>query len=87
MNILLYKPPYYDLNKSANDISFCPDEGLINDAINSFFLKKTPISFCWFEIIRRERYRREDFNDYNIVYWELSNPREEVFKRLKVVSV
>ena len=87
MNILLYKPLCYDLVQCANDINFCPDEGIINDAINSFFLAKTSIYFCWLETLRRDHYRREVFDNYNTVYWSLSNPRKEVFKKLKVVSV
>ena len=87
MNILLYKPPYYDLNKSADDINFFPDKDIIKSATNSFFLKKAFISFCWFETLRRDRYRREAFDDSNTVYWKLSNPRKEVFKKLEVVSV
>ena len=87
MNILLYKTPYYDLDKSAYDINFFPDEGMINDSINSFFLSKSPTDFRWFETLRREHYRREAFDNYNTVYWSLSNPRKEVFKKLEVVSV
>ena len=87
MNILLYKPLYYDLNKIAYDINFSPDEGIINNAINSFFLAEAPRSFRWFETFRRDHCRREAFDDYNTVYWKLSNPRKEVFKKLEVVSV
>ena len=87
MNILLYKPLYYDLNKIAYDINFSPDEGTINNAINSFFLAEAPRSFRWFETFRRDRCRREAFDNYNTVYWSLSNPRKEVFKKLEVVSV
>ena len=88
MNILLYKPPYYDLNKIAHDISFYPDEDIIKDAINSFFLERTPTRFRWLETLKREysiggRIR----DDYSSIYWFLSNPREEVFKKLEVVSV
>ena len=87
MNIILYKPLYYDLNKSADDINFIPDENIIKDAINSFFLGKTPSYFRWLETLRRDHYRREAFDNYNTVYWSLSNPRKEVFKKLEVVSV
>ena len=90
MNILLYKPPYYDLNKCANDINFFPDEGIINNAINSFFLEETPTSFRWFETFRIDRRRRENYSPtYLSPYssWNISNPRKEVFKELKVVSV
>ena len=87
MNIILYKPLYYDLNKSAYDINFCQDEDTIKGAINSFFLEKTPTYFRWLKTLKRERYRREAFDNYNTVYWSLSNPRKEVFKKLKVVSV
>ena len=87
MNILLYKPLHYDLNKIAHDISFYPDEDIIKDAINSFFLEKTPTRFRWLETLRRDHYRREAFDNYNTVYWSLSNPRKEVFKKLEVVSV
>ena len=87
MKLLLYKPLYYDLNECANDINFFPDKGIIKDAINSFFLEKAPISFCWFETLRGERYRREAFDDYNTVYWKLSRPNKKVFKKLEVVSV
>ena len=88
MNILLYKPLYYDLNKSADDINYLPDEGIIKDAINSFFLERTPTRFRWLETLKREysiggRIR----DDYSSIYWFLSNPREEVFKKLEVVSV
>ena len=87
MNILLYKPPYYDLDKSAYDINFSSDEGIINNAINSFFLEEAPRSFRWFETFRRKHCRREAFDNYPPIYWRLSNPREEVFKKLEVVSV
>ena len=87
MNILLYKPPYYDLNKSADDINFIPDENIIKDAINSFFLGKTPSYFRWLETLRREYSIRRVRDDYSSIYWSLSNPRKEVFKQLKVVSV
>ena len=88
MNILLYKPLYYNLNKIAYDINFCPDEDIIKDAINSFFLEKTPTRFRWLETLRRE-YNRERIwgDDYSSIYWSLSNPRKEVFKKLEVVSV
>lgn len=88
MNILLYKPLYYDLNKIADDINYFPDEGMIKDAINSLFLEKTPTRFHWLETLRREysiRGRTRDY--YSSIYWFLSNPREEVFKELEVVSV
>ena len=87
MNILLYKPLYYDLNKSADDINFILDENIIKDAINSFFLERTPTCFRWLETLRRECNRRENYNDYSPAYWFLSKSREEVFKKLKVVSV
>ena len=87
MNILLYKPLHYNLNESANDINFYPDEGIIKDAINSFFLESIPTRFRWLETLRRERHRREVFGDSNTAYWKLSNPRKEVFKKLEVVSV
>ena len=87
MKLLLYKPPYYNLNECANDINFYPDEGIIKDAINSFFLEKTPTSFSWFETLRRNHYRRKILIDYSPVYWSLSNHRKEVFKKLEVVSV
>ena len=79
MNILLYKPLHYDLNKIANDINFYPDEDIINAAINSFFLAETPTSFRWFETFRRERYNTSSH------YWSLSNSKKEVFKKLEVV--
>ena len=90
MNILLYKPLHYDLNKIANDINFFPDEGIINNAINSFFLAKAPMSFRWFETFRRDHRRRENYSPtYLSPYssWSISNPRKEVFKKLEVVSV
>ena len=90
MNILLYKPPYYDLDKSAYDINFSPDEGIINNAINSFFLERTPTSFRWFETFRRDHRRRENYSPtYLSPYssWSIYNPRKEVFKKLEVVSV
>ena len=87
MNIILYKPLYYDLNKSADDINFTPDEDIIKDAINSFFLERTPTRFRWLETLKREysiggRIR----DDYSSIHWYL-NPRKEVFKELEVVSV
>ena len=87
MNIILYKPLYYDLNKSAKDINFYTDKNTIKDAINSFFLERTPTHFRWLETLRRECDRRENHNDYSPAYWFLSNPKKEVFKKLKVVSV
>lgn len=88
MNILLYKPLYYDLDKIAYDINFFADKDITTDAINSFFLEKTSTRFRWLETLRREysiggRIR----DDYSSIYWYLSNPREEVFKKLEVVSV
>ena len=87
MNILLYKPLYYDLNKSADDINFITDENIIKDAINSFFLEREPTRYRWLETLKREysiggRVR----DDYSSIYWYL-NPRKEVFKKLEVVSV
>ena len=87
MNILLYKPLHYDLNECANDINFYPDEGIINDAINSFFLVSAPRTLRWLETFRRECNRRENYNDYSPAYWFLSKSRKEVFKKLEVVSV
>lgn len=88
MNILLYKPLYYDLNKSADDINFIPDENIIKDAINSFFLGKNTAYFRWLETLRRESNRERIWGyDYPSIYWSLSNPRKEVFKNLEVVSV
>ena len=90
MNILLYKPLYYDLNKSANDINFYPDEDIINNAINSFFLAEAPTIFRWFETFRRDHCRRENYSPtYLSRYscWSIPNPRKEVFKKLEVVSV
>ena len=83
MNILLYKPLHYNLNECANNINFYPDEDIIKDAINSFFLEKIPKNFRWLETLKRE-YR---MGGYPSVLWSLSNPRKEVFKQLKVVSV
>lgn len=85
MNILLYKPLRYDLVQCANDINFYSDGGIIKDAINSFFLAKTPTNFNWVETLRRNHYRRENYNDYSSAYWKLSNPEKEVFKKLEVV--
>ena len=85
MKLLLYKPLYYDLNECANDINFYPDEGIIKDAINSFFLVGAPKNFRWLETLRRECNRRENYNDYSSAYWNLSNPKEKVFKKLEVV--
>ena len=90
MNILLYKPLCYDLNECANDINFYPEEGIIKDAINSFFLVEAPMSFRWFETFRRDRFRRENYSsDYLSPYssWSISNLKKEVFKKLEVVSV
>ncbi len=66
------------------DINFFPDNDMIKDAINSFFLARTPTHFRWLETFRRECYRH---NDYSPAYWMLSNPKKEVFKKLEVVSV
>ena len=90
MNIILYKPLCYDLNKSAYDINYSSDEDIIKDAINSFFLERTPRSFRWFETFRRDHFRRENYSPtYLSPYssWSISNPRKEVFKKLEVVSV
>ena len=87
MNILLYKPLHYNLNECANDINFYPDEGIIKDAINSFFLVGAPAHLRWLETLRRECNRRENYNDYSTAYWVLSKPKKEVFKKLEVVSV
>ena len=87
MKLLLYKPLHYNLNECANDINFCPDEGIIKDAINSFFLESTPTHFRWIETLRRDYNRRENHNDYSSDYWFFSKPNKEVFKKLEVVSV
>ena len=87
MKLLLYKPPYYNLDLCAKDINFYPDEGIIKDAINSFFLVNAPLHLRWLETLRRECNRRENHNDYSPAYWRLSNPKKEVFKKLEVVSV
>ena len=87
MNILLYKPLHYDLDKIAYDINVISDESAIKDAINSFFLVKTPTNFIWLETLRRECNRRENYNDCSPAYWMLSKPKKEVFKKLEVVSV
>ena len=87
MKLLLYKPPYYNLDLCAVDISFCPDKDMIKDAINSFFLVSTPPNLRWFETLRRDCIRREIYNDHSPTYWLLSNPKKEVFKKLEVVSV
>ena len=83
MNILLYKPLCYDLKKSADDINYLQDKDIIDNAINSFFLEKIPKNFRWLKTLERE-YR---MGGYPSVLWSLSNPRKEVFKQLKVVSV
>lgn len=86
MNILLYKPSSYDPDQCAMDINnFYPDEDIIKDAINSFFLGKGPLGFRWLETIRREHTRRECYGDHSPAYWFLSNPKK-VFKTLTVVS-
>ena len=87
MNILLYKPLCYDLNKSAKDINFCPDEDKIKSAINSFFLERTPTQFSWLNTIKREYKMRRVCASYPPIYWNLSNPKKEVFKKLEVMSV
>ena len=87
MKLLLYKPLYYNLNECANDINYYPEEDIIKDAINSFFLVSTPTNLRWLETLRRDCIRREIYNDYSPAYWFLSNPRKEVFKKLEVVSV
>ena len=81
MNIILYKPLYYDLNKIAYDINVISDEGVIKDAINSLFLVKTSAHFCWLYT------KRKICENYPSIFWSLSNPRKEVFKKLEVVSV
>ena len=81
MNIILYKPPYYDLNKIAYDINVISDEGAIKDAINSLFLVKTSAHFRW---LKREG---RIYDNYPLICWSLSEPRKEVFKKLEVVSV
>ena len=85
MNIILYKPLYYDLNKSADDINFIPDENIIKDAINSFFLEKTSTHFRWLGTFKIECSRRNIYSPPTC--WIISNPRKEVFKELKAVSV
>ena len=87
MNILLYKPLHYDLSQSAKDINFFLEEDTIKSAINSFFLEKTSTYFCWLETLRREYSIRRVRDDYPSIFWVLSNPRKEVFKKLEVVSV
>lgn len=92
MKLLLYKPFYYDLNQCSDDINFYPDKNMIKNAINSFFLVSTPSNFRWLytlklETLKREYNRRENHNDYSPVYWKLPKPKEEVFKKLEVVSV
>ena len=87
MNILLYKPLYYNLNKIAYDINFYADKDIIKDAINSFFLERTPTNFRWLETLKREYSIGRIRDDYYSIYWSLSNPRKEVFKKLEVVSV
>ena len=87
MKLLLYKPLYYNLDLCANDINFYPDEGIINAAINSFFLAEAPMSFRWLETFRRDHYRGEPAYLSPYSSWSLSNPRKEVFKKLEVVSV
>ena len=84
MNILLYKPLYYDLNKSANDINFYSDEGAIKDAINSLFLVKTSAHFRWLYSFKRWG---RIYDNYPLIYWTPSSPRKEAFKELKVVSI
>ena len=81
MKLLLYKPLRYDLHECANDINFYPEEGIIKNAINSFFLVKTSAHFCWLYT------KRKICENYPSVFWSHSNPRKEVFKKLKVVSV
>ena len=87
MNILLYKPLYYDLNKITKDINFYTDKNTIKDAINSFFLERTPACFRWLETLKREYSMGRIRDDYSSIYWRLSNPKKEVFKKLEVVSV
>ena len=84
MHILLYKPPSYDPDQCARDINFYPDEDIIKDAINSFFLGKGPLGFRWLETIRREYARRGCYGDHSPAYWRLSNTKK-VFKTLTVV--
>ena len=85
MKLLLYKPLCYDLDQCANDINFYPDENIIKDAINSFFLVSTPTHLRWLETLRRECNSRENHSDYSTAYWMLSKPKKEVFKKLEVV--
>ena len=87
MNIILYKPLHYDPDIIAYDINFYADKDITKDAINSFFLERTPTRFRWLETLKREysiggRIR----DDYSSIHWYL-NPRKEVFKELEVVSV
>ena len=81
MNILLL---HYDLNKNINPY---PDENIIKDTINSLFLTRTSAHFCWLYTIKRVYNRGKTYYDYSSIYWSLSNPRKEIFKELKVVSV
>lgn len=82
MNIILYKPPYYDLDLCANT-----DENIIRDVINSLFLSRTSAHFHWLYTIKRVYNRGRIYYDYSSIYWSLSNPMKEKFKELKVVSV
>ena len=84
MNIILYKPLYYDLKKCSYDVVIIPEKGAIKDAINSFFLVKTSTHFCWLYTLKRDG---RICDNYPSVFWSHSNPRKEVFKKLKVVSV
>ena len=84
MNIILYKPLYYDINQCAYDINYFLDEGVIKDTINSLFLVKTSAHFSWLYSFKRWG---RIYDNYPLIYWSLSNPREEVFKKLEVVSV
>ena len=85
MNILLYKPLHYDPDIIAYDINFYADKDITKDAINSFFLERTPTRFRWLEIFKMKCGRRESYSPTG--YWTIPNTREEVFKKLEVVSV
>ena len=84
MNILLYKPLYYDLNKIAKDINVISDEGAIKDSINSFFSERAPSCFRRIYTLKRGF---GVYDNYPSIYWTPSSPRREAFKELKVVSV
>lgn len=83
MHILLYKPSSYDLDQCAKDLILYPEEDIIKNAINSFFLGKGTLGFRWLETIKIEDTKRKYYGECSPSYWRISNSK--VFKTLTVV--